>query len=248
MTTAETAASPSLRKGEGGPAFEIKFPLTESAAGEVEAWARGHLIPDPHGEAALGGAYRTVSLYCDTPELDVYHGSPAYRRRKFRVRQYGDTPAAFLERKSKRGDRVAKRRVTVPFEELALLADAETPADWAGHWFHRRLTLRRLVPACRVAYERTAFFGECAEGPLRLTLDRGVRGVPAHEWSLGPVEGGQLLLPGRVILELKFRSALPMPFKELMTGLGLNPGPVSKYRLCREAWGAPPPGRGAEDA
>jgi hypothetical protein len=42
-----------------------------------------------------------------------------------------------------------------------------------------------------------------------------------------------------VILELKFRSALPAPFKEVVQDLRLSPSTVSKYRLCREAWGAP---------
>jgi VTC domain len=246
----ESFASPSLASaGDGaGPAFELKFLLDARQALEVEAWARGRLALDPHGDPALGGAYLTTSLHFDTPELDVYHRSPGYRRRKFRLRRYGAAPWAFLERKSKWGDRVEKRRTPVPDEELALLASPLSVVTWPGHWFHRSLLARRLGPACRVSYQRTAYVGACAGGPLRLTLDRRVRGAPAGDWGLGPPGAALPLLRGQVILELKFRAALPGPFREVVEGMRLGPSGVSKYRLCREAWGLPAPRREAADA
>jgi hypothetical protein len=234
--------SPSLyAPGGEGPAYELKFLLDEAQAQAVEAWALRRLALDPHGDPALGGAYRTTSLYCDTPELDVYHRSPSYRRRKFRVRRYGSAPKIFLERKSKWDDRVEKRRTPVPEEELALLAHPMALVSWTGYWFLRRLRLRRLFPACRIVYQRTAYVGMCAEGPLRLTLDRRAHGILTGDWSLAPFQGGLPLLTGQVILELKFRSALPVPFKELVRNLRLCPSTVSKYRLCRAAWGVPAP-------
>ncbi|MCI0460635.1 MAG: polyphosphate polymerase domain-containing protein [Gemmataceae bacterium] len=242
--------SPSLGSSSSGagPAFELKFLLDEIGAQEVETWARRRLVLDPHGDPALGGAYRTTSLYCDTPELDVYHGAPSYRRRKFRMRRYGAAPWTFLERKSKWGDRVAKRRTVVPEEELPLLAHPLALLTWPGSWFHRRLLARRLGPACRIDYQRTAYVGAGPEGPLRLTLDRRIHGILTSEWSLAPFEGGLPLLTGQVILEFKFRSALPTPFKELVTDLRLSPRTVSKYRLCREAWGVSSSPREVADA
>lgn len=233
--------SPSLSTpGDGaGPAFELKFLLDEARAREVEAWARGRLALDPHGDPALGGAYWTTSLYFDTPELDVYHRSPGYKCRKFRVRRYGAAAWAFLERKSKWGDRVEKRRTAVPEGELAQLAHPMSMVTWPGHWFHRRLLARRLGPACRISYQRTAYVGACAEGPLRLTLDRRGRGALSREWGVGTPENALPLLRGQVILELKFRAALPAPFKMIVQDMRLSPSGVSKYRLCREAWGLP---------
>ena len=232
----------------GGPAFELKFLLDEARAQEVEAWARGRLALDPHGDPALGGAYWTTSLYFDTPELDVYHRSPGYKSRKFRVRRYGAAPCAFLERKSKRGDRVEKRRTAVPDEELALLVRPLSVTTWPGHWFHQSLLTRRLGPACRIVYQRTAYVGSCADGPLRLTLDRRLCGALGRDWCVGPPEGTLPLLRGQVILELKFRAALPGPFKELVRAKKLSPSGVSKYRLCREAWGVTAVGREVADA
>jgi hypothetical protein len=73
---------------------------------------------------------------------------------------------------------------------------------------------------------------------MRVTLDRDIRGILSNSWRLEPFEGGLPLLKGRVILELKFTEAAPLPFKQLMNDLRLTPQSVSKYRLCREAWGA----------
>jgi hypothetical protein len=83
---------------------------------------------------------------------------------------------------------------------------------------------------------------------LRLTLDRHVHGVLSWDWSLAPLEGGLPALSRQVILELKFRAALPVPFKELVAALRLGPASVSKYRRCRQAWETAAPLREAVDA
>ena len=75
------------------------------------------------------------------------------------------------------------------------------------------------------------------DGPVRLTLDRRVRGVPATSLWPAPLAAGLPLLPGQVILELKFQAALPALFKRLILERGLSPSAVSKYRLCVGAWG-----------
>jgi hypothetical protein len=149
----------------------------------------------------------------------------------------------FFERKTKAGDRVAKRRSEVPATELVRLAAPHALDQWEGAWFHRRVASRGLVPASCITYCRTAFVGECPEGPLRLTLDREIRGALCTDWALTAGDDGLPLLEGTVILELKFRRALPLPFKDLVSEFRLNPSVVSKYRLCREAWGIPNAGR-----
>lgn len=248
--TVPAVESPSLLKATQGigPAFEMKFLVAESQALEVEAWARQHLHLDPHGDSALKGAYRTTSLYMDTPDRDVFHRRDSYRRRKFRIRRYGDSPSLYLERKSKSGDKVAKRRSALPVDELTLLANPMSLLTWDGHWFHRRLLKRHLAPACRISYQRTAYVGVSPESPLRVTLDRRLFGLLTPDWSLGPVEGGLPLLTGQVILELKFRTAMPLLFKELIQDQQLTPRAVSKYRHCMLAWGATEGRREAADA
>src|SRR5262245_8503319 len=121
----QDALSPSLSTTANGaePAYELKFLIDEAAARWIENWAASRLATDPHGDPALSGAYQTTTVYCDTPEMDVLHRSDGYRLRKFRARRYGAANWAFLERKSKSGDRVSKRRAAIPNEELSLLAN-----------------------------------------------------------------------------------------------------------------------------
>ena len=234
-----SALSPSLATGgaDGAPAFELKFLLTESQAHEVETWAGRRLALDPHADAARGNAYRIGSLYLDTPAWDVFHRRGPHKRRKWRLRRYAAAPGLFLERKSKSGDRVSKRRTPIPDADLDRLRQPAPEPSWAGHWFHHRILLRQLRPACRICYDRTAFVGTSLEGPLRLTLDRDIRCAPADGWVMGDFEEGLSLLREQAILELKFRIALPALFKRLMHEMGLNPSPVSKYRLGIQLWG-----------
>lgn len=233
-------ASPSLSiPGQSAPAFEIKFLISEQQGHSVENWAREQLQPDAHGDETDGGAYQTQSLYTDTPQFDVYHRTPKYRRRKFRVRRYGQGSDVFLERKTRQGDKVAKRRDTISMAELSWMGQALSVTDWPGHWFHSRLIARELRPVCQIRYRRTAFVGSTSEGTVRLTMDRQVQGALVSDWSLETSGELRSLLEGCVILELKFREAMPLLFKKLVQDRMLSPTGVSKYRRCLEAWNLP---------
>jgi len=243
--------SPSLSASTGleVPAFELKFLLTEAQARDVEERARRHMFSDPHADPALDNAYRITSLYCDTPALDVFHRLAPFQRRKHRLRRYGQTPWIFLERKIKWGDRVKKRRTMIPDADLTILIQPPQPdrsptalsgldgAAWPGHWFHRHLAMRQLAPVCRIAYERVALVGEAAEGPLRLTFDRHIRGLMRRDWNLDDDGAGMPLLTDQVICEFKYRALLPSLFKEIILAARLTPGPVSKYRTFLRASG-----------
>jgi VTC domain-containing protein len=219
------------------PAYELKFLLTQPQAREVEKRAAGRLEYDPHGDPCLDYAYRTTSLYCDTAGFEVFHRLGAFQRRKHRLRRYARTAAIFLERKTKWDSRVKKRRTMIPEAELKLLDHPMSLTDWSGHWFHRHLVRRALRPVCRIAYERVALVGEAAEGPLRLTFDRNVRGEFENDWTLADVDDGPALFAGQVICEFKYRAALPALFKEIIHCMQLTPSPVSKYRMYLRASG-----------
>jgi hypothetical protein len=249
-TTGPWHESPSLSEPQegAGPAFELKFVLEEGRAAAIEDFIRGRLPLDPHGDPALGGAYRTTTLYLDTPRLDVYHRADGFKRRKYRLRRYGTAARIFLERKTKSNDRVRKQRTDVPPDELPLLANPLSVITWPGHWFHQLLITRGLRPTCLIGYERTAYAAATAEGPLRLTVDRRLRGAPASAWDVPPLDGGLTFLAGQAILEFKFRTALPTLFKELIQEFRLSPGATSKYRQCMQSWGAADGRREVADA
>jgi hypothetical protein len=231
--------SPSLRdRPDGTAAFEVKFLLTEELAREVERRTAGLLALDPHTDPGLGNAYRTTTLYCDTPAFNVFFGTGPGRNRKHRLRRYGSASFAFLERKTKRGSEVSKRRSAVQLGEVCLLDDpVDSNPEWVGAWFRRRLAKYALRPVCRVSYQRSAYAGAVAEGPLRLTFDRNLRGTPADGWDLTPVEDGPDLLDGMVIVEFKFQGALPQVGKTIVEELKLVPGSASKYRRTMASTG-----------
>jgi len=231
------ALSPALWNDREAPAFELKFQLFLEHARAIAHWAAEHLQLDPHADPARGNGYLVHGLYFDTPTLDVFHRTPGYKKRKFRLRRYGDSAAVFLEQKRKSAGKVSKRRVQIAEMDLERLRDIPSDIDWTGHWFHRRIARRLLQPSCCITYERQAYFGHHADGPLRLTLDRNVRSRPADYWNVAPVLDGPVMLPDRVLLELKYRRTLPAPFKVLMQDFSLTPGPMSKYRLAVETSG-----------
>ncbi len=231
----EAATSPGLRVGAGpGRAYELKFELSQDDILRMKAWAGRHLQPDPH--AGVDGSYRVTSVYCDTPEFDVFHRSPGYRRSKLRMRRYGEAPFVFLERKIRRGDEVRKRRVEVSPGDLFRLADsllgASPQVDWDAGWFLDYAKKKGVAPACRVGYSRTAFFGVSDGQAVRVTIDENLVGVPAKGWEAQTLEAGIQLLPGRGLLELKFHDTMPDLFRRLLPDLPLQSARVSKYRRC----------------
>lgn len=246
----EGVESPSLcnEPGEQSPAYELKLLLSPAQALELEVRASDHLVPDPHADPAQGNSYQTTSLYLDTAALDVFYRTGPDKRRKLRVRRYGDEASLFLEEKAKSGNRVRKRRTTVPKTDLSLLGGHSPAADWPGHWFHQDLVERRLTPVCRVTYQRVALVGPGHAGLPRLTIDRELRGDLVAGWDvLEPVHAGPVLMPDWFICEFKYRGFLPGLFKDIMTAMRLTPGPVSKYRLLMQATGRAA-GRRARDA
>jgi VTC domain len=229
-----TILSPSLLPWKRGDAaaYELKFLLSESQARDVEQMLAGSLGRDPHADPDLDHAYRITTVYCDTPAYDVFHRRGNHRRRKYRIRSYGPGTRVSLERKTKVGQQVRKKRVIVPPEELFTLSHPQVPGDWEGEWFHRQIQSRRLSPVCCVSYLRTAFVGDSAEGPVRLTFDRDLAGYATQEWlpRFSPAAIG--FLADKVVCEFKFRGSLPNLFKQAIQELHLDEAGNSKYRNC----------------
>jgi hypothetical protein len=214
-------------------ASELKFQVEVSLADRICEWARYRLSPDPNAQAGeREDDYYLSSLYFDTEQLDVFRRNGSFGRSKYRVRRYGQSPTAFLERKLKTRGLVCKRRSPVRIDELKRLVEAEPVSDWIGFWYHQRLVLRRLQPICQIAYHRTARMGANGHGPIRLTVDQGIRAQPAQGLSFADPAGGQLVSDGYAIVELKYRSEMPILFKELVEQFALNPKRISKYRVA----------------
>ena len=217
-------------------ASEIKFLVSPALGDQIRDWARGRLAPDPNAMGESSDAYRIRSLYFDTERFDVFHRKGSFGRSKYRVRRYGESEVAFVERKLKTRGLLSKRRAIVKLDELEHLAGAQPKRGWAGYWFHRRLLARSLEARCQISYHRTARVAMTKHGPIRLTLDEKLRALPAADLWFREHDGIRLL-ENQIILELKFRCEIPVLFKYLVEEFALNPQPVSKYRLAATALG-----------
>jgi hypothetical protein len=222
------ADSPSLTASSGS--HEMKFVVNEDITQTIMAWARQNLAADPHAHECDEG-YHVNSLYLDTPDFDTFRRRPGFRRRKFRLRRYGQESTIWLEVKRKRNGHVRKRRVSVADAELIQhLAQPENP-EWEGAWFRRRIDQRQLRPVCQVTYRRFARIGMSATGPIRLTIDRDLLAADATGWQVPATPlPGEPLLKARRIVEFKFRDVLPASFRGLIQDLRLEPATFSKYR------------------
>ena len=215
-------------------ATELKFLVTPAAAREIRAWARAELAADPHGAGPYADEYTISSLYFDTDALDVLHRRGSYGRAKYRVRRYGTTALAFLERKMRTKSLLAKRRTVIALDDLEVLHDDELVEGWAGAWFHERIRVRRLLPLVQVAYSRIAREMTGPYGVVRLTVDEELKALPALDCEFGNA-AGRPVLHDRAIVEIKYRRALPAKFRTLIDTHRLVPARISKYRLAQDA-------------
>lgn len=225
------SALPARARTSREGAYEVKFLLDPAVAEEILARVRREMQPDPHADPSRVDGYLINSIYFDTAEFSVFRRLPGFRRRKFRIRRYGESEHVFLERKAKTRGVVRKRRTEIPERELdRVLAPTSEPA-WSGQWFQQRLAKRALRPMCQISYERVALVGNANDEPIRLTVDRNLICRPAEGIALGPLQQGESLLQDQRVLEMKFRTVLPPLFNSIVRDYQLTPGSVSKYRL-----------------
>jgi hypothetical protein len=218
-------------------ASELKFVVSGALAEQVRDWARARLSPDPNVSHGSLDAYQITSLYFDTNHFDAFHRRGSFGRSKYRIRRYGASDVAFLERKLKTGGLLCKRRSVVKVEELTRLGASKPDRGWTGFWYHQRLLARRLNPVCQISYRRTARVAMTGYGPIRLTLDDDIRALGINGLVFDGERGGMRLSEGQIIIELKYRCEMPVMFKLLVEEFALNPQPISKYRLAAVALG-----------
>jgi hypothetical protein len=234
--------------------FELKYLIPSAARDALLRELGGELTPDAVG----GGRYPVVTLYYDSPDLDIYweHWRGVPFRRKLRVRTYGSRdgaipPATFLEIKRKDGPWGAKRRLRLPLEvALAVAAGDQGAAGALGRADRATaeeaaamVAARGLRPCCLMRYDRLAFARGEGEDALRLTFDSGLL-RREHDLVPRPDETGfdlPVVDPGLCVMEIKGHGAVPLGLARLLSRHGLRPRPFSKYAAATAPRAHPSP-------
>ncbi len=230
-----TFQSPALAtKNQSADAFEMKCLLDEATATAIEQQLTSKLQMDQFCAGSASGQYQIITLATDTHDYSVFRRSPGFGQRKFRVRRYGSESWGYLERKTRRGNRVRKIRSRIDLSELVKLQEPalDESDSWEGDWFRTAVRQRLLQPVCLMSYDRRAWFGNSENGPIRLTFDRNLLAGLTSSWN---TDASGLALPvtdRNVICEFKFSGGMPVIFKSVIQQFGLNPGGFSKYRHC----------------
>lgn len=228
--------SPSLARDSKvrSEAKEVKFVVSDELAAELEGRIAGLFTRDPH--CVEGGGYSLASIYCDSPSWDVYYRRGRYRYCKYRIRRYGDTDVAHLERKVKKGYQVRKKRCELHLDLLPELSASDCRIGEGACKYRSHLSRQSMKPVCLIRYDRTAYFGALDNAPVRMTFDRSISGLQWAQWSFNSSSQCDLLIPGFVVCEFKFRGSMPNLLRDLVHQFSISPTGISKYRRCVEYW------------
>lgn len=234
--------------------YELKYIIQETAAREIRAFARNHLMPDPFADPAAGYAYHIYSVYLDSPGKSLMNQTleGLKNRFKLRVRFYDAQPdhPVFFEVKRRVNDVIVKVRAKVRREAADRLmyahrawpdrSDLANPDDDRGFTALAKFCQLRDkiggVPSVLVGYTREAW---CApeDDSIRVTFDRGLEAASYDAERTFRLDRDEswvkptLRSPG-VVLELKFTDRFPNWMRQMVQTYNLSRTSMPKYVTC----------------
>jgi hypothetical protein len=225
-----------------GYRYEMKYIISESKAQVIARFIEPYLKLDHYSRLQSSAAYPIVSLYLDSPDLQLCRESLEGHKNRFklRIRSYTDDSdyPRFFEIKRRVGTIIIKSRARVMTGEVgldALLSGLSLPPQsYKGH--EETLKQFRLYtnsiaagPVIRVRYLRRAYESD-TENRVRVTFDRQLA------YNVG--DKADVLLAGSgwqrhsikgVILEIKFTGRYPAWLGRMTECFELHQQSVSKY-------------------
>jgi len=224
--------------------YELKYLIEEEQALRIRDWVKSYLEVDEYGEGKPDYSYAIHSIYLDSSDLKLYHGTinGDKNRFKLRVRFYNDDPEApiFFEIKRRMNNVIAKERCAVRPSAVQRLLSAHfpEPGDLLSNAPGQLVSLQRF---CRlmsgldarsrshVAYLREAWVSP-HDNSIRVTMDRNIRTEVAPVARLNTrMSHPKLVFGKQVVLELKFTGRFPDWFGDLVRFFGLMQCGAAKY-------------------
>ncbi len=242
--------------------YELKYLISEAKAAAVDHYIRPFLEYDRYSKLQRGGMYPIVSLYCDSPDMQLCCETLTGLKNRFklRIRSYTDEPEypRFFEIKRRINRVILKSRARVMDEDVApLLAGRQLPQrgyttdEAALNQFQLYTASINAGPAVLIRYMRQAF-ENTSENRVRVTFDRDLcyKVTKKAEVRLGGSGWHRnILTEGYVILEIKFTGTFPAWLSRLAALFDLEARSVSKFatsieQACSLGYCAPVIGNG----
>jgi len=222
--------------------YEMKYLIDEIRAAGMVRHLRPFLQPDRYSKLQRGGMYPIVSLYLDSPELQLCRESLTGQKNrvKLRIRSYTDEPdyPRFLEIKRRINQVIMKSRAQVTDRDVPILLQGRalppqgyTTDEEALNQFQLYVASIHAGPVVLVRYRRQAFEGT-SEDRVRVTFDRELFYKVTHEPCVRLGGSGwqhHALTTGHTILEIKFTGRYPAWLTRFVRDFELEVTPISKY-------------------
>ncbi len=231
--------------------YEMKYLIDEITAAGIVRYIRPFIPPDRYSKLQRGGQYPIVSLYLDSPDLQLckesYNG--LRNRFKLRIRSYTDEPEypRFFEIKRRINRVIMKSRARVTDQDVPVLLKGRSlpPQGYttdveALNQFQLYMAAIQAGPVILIRYMRQAFEGT-SEDRVRITFDRELCYKVTDEPCVQLGGSGWQhsdLTTGSTILEIKFTGTYPGWLPRLVRQFNLEVMAISKYgtsiqRACR---------------
>ncbi len=237
--------------------YEMKYLVSELDAAAIVRYVRPFLQPDRYSKLQRGGMYPIVSLYLDSPDLQLCRESVSGLKNRFklRIRSYTDEPdyPRFFEIKRRINRVILKSRARVMDRDLPILLKGRSlpPQGYSTDeavlsQFQLYVASVHAGPIVLIRYMRQAF-ESTSENRVRVTFDRDLYYRVSDEPCVRLAGSGwqhNALTTGHTILEIKFTGSYPGWLTRLVRDFDLEARSISKYatsveQACRFGFCAP---------
>ena len=227
--------------------YELKYLISEGKATAITRYIQPFLEHDRYSKLQRGGMYPIVSLYIDSPGMQLCQETLTglKNRYKLRIRSYTDEPEypRFFEIKRRINRVILKSRARVTDKDVPLLlAGRSLPPqgystdEAALNQFQLYVASINAGPKVLIRYTREAF-ENTSENRVRVTFDRDLcyKITDKPEVRLGGSGWHRnSLTNGCSILEIKFTGTYPRWLSRMAALFNIQARSVSKFATSIE--------------
>ena len=227
--------------------YELKYLISEAKTAAVKRYLAPFLEYDRYSKLQRGGMYPIVSLYLDSPGMQLCQETMfgLKNRFKLRIRSYTDEPEypRFFEIKRRINRVILKSRARVTDKDVPLLLAGRSlpPQGYstdmnALNQFQLYVASINAGPRVLIRYTREAF-ENTSENRVRVTFDRDLCYKITNKPEVrlgGPGWQRNTLTDGCSVLEIKFTGTYPKWLSRMAALFNLQARSVSKFATSIE--------------